>query len=587
MALKGTEKLDSKLCINIGTIEENINQKLCKNRGNSPQRVPDDTSDKRTRMKCSQQHDGNEDSQCFEIHVDQDRLHDEQNNKVLRRSNTSSIDFSPEPVLEVTTSTPGTGINTEINAVSECNSFASFASTVATKHSNSFPPPLSNIVTRARSSNNDAMASTGIGTSCTSATSSLSCHERPAQSRSPAVASLSTSPILPVVYTPKTNNISRSTRARSGNNSSENCLRTKIDSTEVSHHSPAKFLVPVARSPHYQKSSSDANTSPLSYIPTQIIAEEIDKTDGWVFQDLDDFPKDYFLHATGVRSRAKIIKPKEKRKSKSNSEKISKSKKRRLGASSVQLSENTLSQPKSKESYQDTKTIQYYAARAMYAGVSVNLGSDYLSSAPAAASLDIANQLWYGSENNKPRYVLSESELSKCIQAINNADMGDGGKQGHFGSLNEKKNTDFMQRLFTGDQKDHFESLVDRALSSLGGKDDFYAGILCGLDPSGGSRKSKKTKSTTSAPQSVWLGSEEKYISNSNKGGVASLTTVHGKEKENELQRSATSSMKYVGGHVIFEIDDDGLFSWKTDQNVAMYETKGVQARSLALNQIK
>ena len=49
-----------------------------------------------------------------------------------------------------------------------------------------------------------------------------------------------------------------------------------------------------------------------------------------------------------------------------------------------------------------------------------------------------------------------------------------------------------MHSLFTQDQKEYFESLVERALASLGGRDDYFADILCGIDKEGGDRDRKR-----------------------------------------------------------------------------------------------
>jgi hypothetical protein len=84
------------------------------------------------------------------------------------------------------------------------------------------------------------------------------------------------------------------------------------------------------------------------------------------------------------------------------------------------------------------------------------------------------NKLWWGAENTKPLFVLSESEVTKALETIG------------YGYGVHVHPDEFMHTsLFTQDQKEYFESLVDRALASLGGRDDYFADILCGIDKEG------------------------------------------------------------------------------------------------------
>jgi hypothetical protein len=167
-------------------------------------------------------------------------------------------------------------------------------------------------------------------------------------------------------------------------------------------------------------------------------------------------------------------------------------------------------------------------------GVSINLGSDHLTSLPAAAALDIASKLYQGADNNRPYYVLSEVEVMKALDAVG------------YGSLVDSH--EFKHSLFTQERKEQFESLVDRGLSSLGGRDDLYADILCGLDKN--ANKKSASENFKSENAEIFKGSKRKR-----KAGSAS--------------KNGDGDPKYFGEHVIFDVDDGGTFSLRLDDCIS------------------
>jgi hypothetical protein len=153
-----------------------------------------------------------------------------------------------------------------------------------------------------------------------------------------------------------------------------------------------------------------------------------------------------------------------------------------------------------------------------------------LSSASAAAALDIANKLYWGANNKRPYYVLSEAEVLRALRAVG------------YGTVVHPE--EFVHSLFTLERKEYFELLVDKALSSLGGRDDYYVDILCGLDHgrsmSHGGESASKHKA---------------------KNSKAKIT-------KSDNAESTREKLSYNGDHVIFDIDNDGLFSWRLDDSI-------------------
>jgi hypothetical protein len=235
---------------------------------------------------------------------------------------------------------------------------------------------------------------------------------------------------------------------------------------------------------------------------TQIVREEIDCGNGMIFQNFDDIPDNHFLYVPGVRMRKMKAKPKPTQRRCGNKRKLS-------------MDGNDESQSK-----------VFYSGRMSLAGVSVNLGSDHRSSAAAAAALDIANKLYWGRNNRRPYYVLSEVEVLQSLGSV-----------GYGSTIHPQE---FVRSLFTQERKEYFESLVDEALSSLGGRDDYYADILCSLDSSSSADGNK---------------------------GLKVKATKNVKEKAN-CQESIDETLSYSGKHIMFEVDNDGMFTWKLDDSV-------------------
>jgi hypothetical protein len=242
---------------------------------------------------------------------------------------------------------------------------------------------------------------------------------------------------------------------------------------------------------------------------TQLLRDDIDCGDGLIFQDLDFIPSDQFLHVPGVRTR--WHKTKSKTVQKKNGKKAK------------------LSMPISQE-----PNRLLYGGRMTISGVSINLGSDHLTSLPAAAALDIASKLYQGADNNRPYYVLSEVEVMKALDAVG------------YGSLVDSH--EFKHSLFTQERKEQFESLVDRGLSSLGGRDDLYADILCGLDKN--ANKKSASENFKSENAEIFKGSKRK-------------------RKAVSASKNGDGDPKYFGEHVIFDVDDGGTFSLRLDDCIS------------------
>ena len=283
------------------------------------------------------------------------------------------------------------------------------------------------------------------------------------------------------------------------NNVSTMVSESGSNSTSISSASLRKLKLDMEtmnRTPHNLLSSPSPRKSNVVYFaPTQMIAEEIERTEGTVFQNLDQLPKEHFISAPGVRVRLS-----NKTRRSSNAQKGTKRRKR--GRNSIRESTNQ------SEHQSEEEIVQHYCARTTYAGVSVNLGSDHHSTISAAAALDIANKLYWGGENERPCIVLSEGEVMKALDAI-----------GYGTSLHPDE---FISTLFTQERKNYFEKLVELALSSLGGRDDYYADLLCGIEI-GGHRKRAST--------------EDKHVVQSWKSKTSNLMACSDSPKNTTIRR--------------------------------------------------
>lgn len=291
-----------------------------------------------------------------------------------------------------------------------------------------------------------------------------------------------------------------------------------------------KAFLPSNRPPILVAATSPHRIASEEFRFTQILREEIDYGDGLIFQKLDHVPENHFLYVPGVRKRPTKVKSK-------SAQKKSAGNKRKF----------------TMEINDETPTKTFYSGRMSLAGVSVNLGSNHTSSATAAAALDIANKLYWGPNNKRPYYVLSEAEVLRALGAVG------------YGTLVHPE--EFVHSLFTLERKEYFELLVDRALSSLGGRDDYYAEILCGLDKGasvGGDNVSKHNKAAKSAK---------------------SKTTCSSKSESQDFIIKETLS--YTGEHIIFDIDDEGMFSWRLDSSVPAIAPKTDEPQTTNSNKRK
>jgi len=285
---------------------------------------------------------------------------------------------------------------------------------------------------------------------------------------------------LPEVNTPKTKNTSSTTMASSTN------MNVEVNNAKT-------------------KKKRD-----LYHTPAQLLCDEIDIMPGLVFQELDDSSED-LDPAERFLSRPNVNRWKPNQKRKRNS--ISKSRKNRKGKGHQEATaaEEKTSGPQK----------QKYTARLNMSGVSVNLGSDHNTSTSAAAALDIAHKLFHGREHNRPFNVLSECELRTALNAV---------------QYDEERIEKYeFRKKFTLERKKIFEEVVQMGLSSIGGRDDVYADLLCDMNKmddhdSGGCKRKKG-------------------------------------QKEKKTKNTKKSEYSYEGQHLVYTVDDDGLFSYKLDDS--------------------
>jgi len=91
------------------------------------------------------------------------------------------------------------------------------------------------------------------------------------------------------------------------------------------------------------------------------------------------------------------------------------------------------------------------------------------------------------------------------------------------------------EKKFTLERKKIFEEVVQMGLSSIGGRDDVYADLLCDMNKmddhdSGGCKRKKG-------------------------------------QKEKKTKNTKKSEYSYEGQHLVYTVDDDGLFSYKLDDS--------------------
>ena len=192
-----------------------------------------------------------------------------------------------------------------------------------------------------------------------------------------------------------------------------------------------------------------------------------------------------------------------------NMNKTSKRQKKRIAQES---SKRSWSKKKEDVQINNSNTTKIYKARVNYFGVSVNLGS-YQSSASAAAAVDISNVLFWGEDNNKPLYILSMNEVESSLKAV--------------GITNIIAESERIRQKFDEERKAEFEQFIEAALLSIGGKDSELASIVCTF------------------------------------GQASNKDKCQNQTKMNKRKRIKSSDLLYDGEHVIYEVDNDGRFSWK------------------------
>mmetsp|Transcript_9282 Transcript_9282/g.13793 ORF Transcript_9282/g.13793 Transcript_9282/m.13793 type:complete len:639 (-) Transcript_9282:85-2001(-) len=282
---------------------------------------------------------------------------------------------------------------------------------------------------------------------------------------------------------------------------------------------------------------TDQTTTPLSRIPTskyQQLLDDIDCGTGLVFLDFDNGDNKFsnrYLSTPGVRvfedHKSNNKNAKNTTKGGQAEEKKLKDKKTRKSTGNTKRScSSPRRSTKGQEEHHNQNTTTLYKARGKFFDVSVNLGC-HRSSAAAAAAVDIANVLFWGGENiKKPLYVLSLNEIEKGLKAAGVNDV--------------KALSDVFRQKFNEEHKVLFENYVENTLCSIGGKDDDAANVLCCLNKYYDGKKYKRQ-----------------------------VKNMEGKEHNEEERRSkkrkkrGANQLLFDGEHVIYEIDNDGIFSWR------------------------
>ncbi len=271
------------------------------------------------------------------------------------------------------------------------------------------------------------------------------------------------------------------------------------------------------RTPHQKESAPPARRIITRNSCHQLL-DDIDCGTGLVFLDVDNGDDEFlnrYLCTPGVRlfkdhnnSNSNNSNSKGREKQKSKTKKVN--------------SSNT-SSSRAQRGHGEESASKLYKSRGKFLDVSVNLGC-HQSSAAAAAAVDIANVLFWGGENEKPLYVLTLGEIEKALKAAGVNDI--------------RGVSDMFQKKFNEEHKALFETYVENALCSIGGKDDDAAGVLCCLE------KFKNGKKNNAKPKR-----RLKHASHENQC--------------KKRKKKDKSDFLFDGEHVIYEVDNDGKFSWR------------------------
>jgi len=188
-----------------------------------------------------------------------------------------------------------------------------------------------------------------------------------------------------------------------------------------------------------------------------------------------------------------------------------------------------------KKSYKNG--VLYRSAISLH-GTSVHLGNHQLS-VSAAASLDLANILFWGSEYHRPLHVLSRMEAYDALLASGAPGIHPGGHiDPHFDT-------------FTENHKKTFQYYVDRALTSIGGSDDKLASLLSSIDEET-HKLALHTDQLTEIAQLKALKKQKRKQARINK--MKANNTAHTPPSNTPL---------FQGQHGQFDVSDSGSFCWR------------------------
>lgn len=190
-------------------------------------------------------------------------------------------------------------------------------------------------------------------------------------------------------------------------------------------------------------------------------------------------------------------------------------------------------------------------------GLNLNLGNHY-SSASAAAAIDLANILCWGSEDCKPLNVLSSIEASVALRASGVTGIFPGGRV-----------EPLRVKFFTESVKNSFLKSIDGAHASIGGQDDLLSSIICSLDA--------ETARNALASDKLEEQERQRELKLKRRAEAAKERRLRRKEKEkssmqpiaiNDMLEKDPNVLQFQHQYGIFEVDNDGKLKWVQENDL-------------------
>ena len=202
-----------------------------------------------------------------------------------------------------------------------------------------------------------------------------------------------------------------------------------------------------------------------------------------------------------------------------------------------------------------------YRSRISFQGVFLNLGNHH-SSASAAAAVDIASLLLWGSEDPKPMQILSMMEAWTALKAVGVPGIRPGGK------------IDTFNTLMTASEKEKVEKIVEEALSSIGGQDDTLASFLSSINTNAHKtaqnydKKKKKAAEIYDKLENTRQLEVKKQEKKEKARAVKQASIMQRKEKDIfakiKEEKEKEIMPLFNGQHGLFDFNfNDGTYSWR------------------------